>query len=143
MGQSDEGLLEPKPESETLMDTNMEAKSNVSGAQPTSSNKTKLNSTPSETSSKTKTATQGKPINSTTRGHGENHSSSKKATRSSSRQASDGKDPDWKPGPGRVTVETSKKPNTRPAASRSKPSKFKDYFLHKDMNEDQGDDVFD
>ena len=47
MGQSDEGLLEPKPDSKTLMDTNMEANSNDSGAQPTSSNKTKLNSTPS------------------------------------------------------------------------------------------------
>ena len=62
VGQSDEGFLEPKPENETLMDTVMEAKSNDRGAQPTSSNKTKLNSTPSETSSKTKTATQGKPI---------------------------------------------------------------------------------
>ena len=40
VGQSDEGLFEPKPESETLMDTNMEAKSNVSGAQPTGSDKT-------------------------------------------------------------------------------------------------------
>ena len=143
VGQSVEGLFEPKPESETLMDTNMEAKSNVSGAQPTGSDKTKLNSTPSETSSKTKTATQGKSINSTTRDHGENQSSSKRVTRSSSRQASDGKDQDGKPGPGRVTVETSEKPNTRPAAGRSKPSKFKDYFLHKDMNEDQGDDIFD
>ena len=96
----------------------MEAKSSDSGAQPTSSNKTKLNSTPSETSSKTKTTTQGKPINSTTRDHGENHSRSKTVTRSSSGQASHGKDQDWKPGPGRVTVETSEKPNTRPAASR-------------------------
>ena len=80
VGQSDEGSLEPKPDSETLMDTNMEAKSNDSGAQPTSSNKTKLNSTPSETYSKTKTATQGKPINSATRDHGENHSRSKRVT---------------------------------------------------------------
>ena len=53
VGQSDEGLLGPKHESEALMDTNMEAKSNDSGTQPTSSNKTKLNRTPSETSSKT------------------------------------------------------------------------------------------
>ena len=95
VGQSYEGLLQPKPENETLMYTNMEAKSNDSGAQPTSSNKTKLNSTPSETSSKTKTATQGKPINSITRDHAENHSSSKRVTRSSSRQASHGKDPEW------------------------------------------------
>ena len=49
------------------MDTNMESKSKYSGAQPTSSNKTKLNSIPSETSSKTKAATQSKPNNSTTR----------------------------------------------------------------------------
>ena len=54
VGQSDEGLLEPKTDIETLMDTNMEPKSRDSGAQPSSSNKTKLNSTPSETSSKTK-----------------------------------------------------------------------------------------
>ena len=78
MGQSDEGLLKPKPDIETLMDTSMEAKSKDSGAQPTSSNKTKLNSTPSETSSKTKAATQGKPNNSTTRDQGENHRSSKR-----------------------------------------------------------------
>ena len=50
VGKSDEGLLEPKPEIETLMDTNMEAKSKDSGAPPIISNKTKLNSTPSETS---------------------------------------------------------------------------------------------
>ena len=77
-----------------LMDRNFEAQSNDSGAQPTSSNKTKLNSTPIETSSKTKIGTQGKPINSSTRDHGENHSSSKRVTRSSSRQASHGKDPE-------------------------------------------------
>ena len=104
VGQSDEGLLEPKPDIETLMCTNMEAKSKDSGAQPTSCNKTKLNSTPSDTSSKTKAATQGKPNNSTTRDQGENHSSSKRVTRSSCRQASHEKDPEWKPGPGLVTV---------------------------------------
>ena len=60
VGQSDEGLLEPEPNIKTLMDTNMEAKSKDSGAQPTSSIKAKLNSTPSQTSSKTKAATQGK-----------------------------------------------------------------------------------
>ena len=114
VGQSDEDLLAPKPDIETLMDTNMEAKSKDSGAQPTSSNKTKLNSTPSETSSKAKAATQGKPNNSSTKDQGEtrDHSSSKRVTRSSSRQASHEKDPDWKPGPVRVTVETLEKPNT-------------------------------
>ena len=120
----------------------MDAKSKDCGAQPTSFNKTKLNSTSSETSSETKAATQGKPNNSTARDQSENHSSSKKVTRSSSRQASHEKDPDWKPGPGGVTVEASGKPNTRPAASRWKPIKFKDYFMHKDKNKDQGDDVF-
>ena len=103
VGQCDEALLEPKSDIETLMVTNMNAKSNDSGAQPTSSNNTKLNSTPS----KTKAATQGKPNNSTKRDQGENHSSSKRVTRSSIRQASHEKDPEWKPGPGRVTVETS------------------------------------
>ena len=49
-----------KPDIETLMDTNMEAKAKDSGAQATNSNETKLNSTQSETSSKTKAATQGK-----------------------------------------------------------------------------------
>ena len=78
-------MLEPKPDIETLMDTNMEAKSKDSGAELTSSNKTKLSSTPSETSSKTKAATQGKQGNSATRDQGENHSSSKTVTRSSSR----------------------------------------------------------
>ena len=115
------------------MDTNMEAKSRDSGAQPSSSNKTKLNST--------KAATQGKQNNSTPRDQGENHSSSKIVKRSSSRQRSCEKDPDWKPGPGRVTIEISEKSNTRPAASRSKPNKFKDYFLHKDKNGDQSDDL--
>ena len=75
VGQSDEGLLETKPDIETLMDTNMEAKSKDSGAQPTIFNKTKLNSTPSETSSRTKAAKQGKQNNSTTRDQGENRSS--------------------------------------------------------------------
>ena len=114
VGRSDEGLLAPKPDIETLMDTNMEAKSKDSGAQPTSSNKTKLNSTPSETSSKAKAATQGKPNNSSTRNQSEtrDHSSSKSVTRSSSRQASHEKDPNWKPGPVRITVETLEKPNT-------------------------------
>ena len=124
LGQSDEALLEPKPDIETLTDTNVEAKSKDCGAQPTSFNKTKLNSTPSENSIKTKAATQGEPSNSTTRDQGENHSSSKRVTRSSSRQASHEKDPDWKPGPGPLTVETSGKHNTRPAASRWNPSKF-------------------
>ena len=142
MGQSDEALWEPKSDIETLMDTNVEAKSKDCGAQPTSFNKTKLNSTPSENSIKTKAATQGKPSNSTTRVQGENHSSSKRVTRSSSRQANHEKDPDWKPGPGRLTVEPSGKPNTRPAASRWNPSKFKEYFLHNNKNKDQGDDVF-
>ena len=59
------------------MDTNTEAKSKDSGAQPTSSNKSKPNSTPGETSSKTKAATQGKQKHITTRDQGENHSSSK------------------------------------------------------------------
>ena len=112
------------------MDTNMGAKSKDTGAQPTSSNKTKPNSTPGETSSKAKAATEGKENNSTTRDHGENHSSSKTITQSSSRQASHEKDSDRKGGPGgRVIVETSEKFSTRPAASRSKPSKFKDYYL--------------
>ena len=142
MGQPDEGLLAPKPDIETMMDTNFEAKSKDSGAQPISFNKTMLNSTPNETSSKTQAATQVNPNKGSTRDQDENNSSSKRVTRSSSRQTSHEKDPDWKPGPARLTVETSKKPNTRPAASRSKPSKFKDYFLHKDKNEDQGDDVF-
>ena len=48
VGQSDEGLLEPKPDIDTLMETNMEAKSKNSGAQPTSSNIRKLNSTSSK-----------------------------------------------------------------------------------------------
>ena len=128
MGQSDEGLLEPKPDNETLMDTNVEAKSKDSGERLTNSNKTKLNSTPSETSSKTKAAIQGNPNNSATRDQSENHSSSKRVTRSPSRQARLEKDPDWNPGPGRVTVETSEKPYTRPDTSQSKPSKLKNYF---------------
>ena len=87
LGQSDEGLLESKPDIETLMDTNMEAKSKDSGPQQTSSHKTKLNSTPSEPSSKAKAATQGKPNNNSTKDQGEtrDHSSSKRVTRSSSR----------------------------------------------------------
>ena len=57
-GQSDEGLLEPKTDIYKLMDINTEAKSKDSGAQPTTFIKTKPNSTPGETSSKIKVATQ-------------------------------------------------------------------------------------
>ena len=58
MGQSDESLLKPKSEVETMMDINTGAECSNSRAHPTNTNKTKLSNTSKETSRESKIATK-------------------------------------------------------------------------------------